>query len=268
MFRRMRVPTAIAVALVLLIAGCSSGAAGPSPVAAPPTSVGPTAVALAADPAEAIQQAAANTLATTGGFVSLGRGPLYRQTPIGVPDGFTSFRLDGHFDGGRGLVKGAGEVAGTALEMVVTPDASFVLDKPGSWIRVDQARVPAGSAYAHLSLGASVLSGATDVRRGRAGRYEGALDLRVAAREAANPAIRPALQRLARGVEPVVEFDAVVDDQGRLTHLEYVINVDADYKWEFETSFSALGQPVSIEPPPTAQVRDAPDSFYRSFVGR
>jgi len=95
--------------------------------------------------------------------------------------------------------------------------------------------------------------------------YEGVADLKLAAESGTGSAKSQmeTLSRLARNASEV-PYTATVDDQGRLIELSYTVVIPAGSTVS-EIELTDLGKPVTITPPPAAEVADATEEHYAYF---
>lgn len=138
------------------------------------------------------------------------------------------------------------------------------------WMHIDQSRLGerglAGLQPGELDLvgAAEMLRELGTVERVDAHTFRGEITL---TRGEGPPLADRALEAL--GEESLIlQFEATVDDQGRLTRLVIDYPAGAEYPVrQLEMQFFDFGSPVEISPPPADQVTEMPADFYQMLGG-
>jgi hypothetical protein len=175
-------------------------------------------------------------------------------------------------------ISGAIDVAGEKLQLSVTGPAPIEVVGLGGTLYV-QSEGPNGEPWMQVELERlrpdSQLRGGLDIRRQvgivggivsveqvGAGTYQGVADLNQAA-AAADESQRAALTAAAAMAENAssVPYEAMIDDQGRLTRLVYTLEL-ASGSTETDFRLSGFGEPVRVEAPPADDVWPATDELY------
>ncbi|MGH3661128.1 MAG: hypothetical protein ACRDTQ_04630 [Micromonosporaceae bacterium] len=140
------------------------------------------------------------------------------------------------------------------------------------WIAFDLDRFPAGNFFGAVANPVAnaeyLLAAADDVKEVSDGRYKGSLDLKKYVKKHATPEEAKRLEDALRGLDRddmLMPFEAVVDDQGRLTQLKTTLKLqilEREMTIRHTSKFTDFGVAVDVKRPPASETRDASDDLY------
>jgi len=256
--RRLAV-AAVAVAALAGFTGCASPAESPSADAGKGSAAAPASSAPADAGAELA--AAGGKLADTS--VKVDMTAVGGITMTGMVDP-TSQKAEMTTDMGSVGKMTMRQVGGDLYVQTKGQIASATGAPAGKWMHVDLTKVPETSALNIKNydprVTAKLLTANSAVTRTGEHGFTGKLDLTKSS--TLNPAALKSLGLKATAVP----FTAKTDSAGRLTELILELDALAPGAGKMTTKYSAFGAPVTVTPPPAAQVIEMPEK-YRKAMG-
>jgi hypothetical protein len=178
---------------------------------------------------------------------------------------------DGAYDLARKVGLANVEFAGHKIQMRIF-DHDLYIEMMGRWLHVDTTKLPIGNSFAGAAnpVGNAdyLLAASDDVKRVGEHTYRGTLDLHKYLDKYAKPGQKEQVEKMLDRLGPQaykVPFEAVVDDQGRLTALTTTMKIERHGKTSTvvqKLKFFDFGTEVSVEKPPADKIKDAPTGMY------